>query len=539
MHQKFKYRTAFSSEISASSSDGNLNLDLSQASLDSLKTLLPKDVDLETNIDLLGVAFNAAVVNVFNKNHDGINTDVAKAVYKYFIHKPTNIEHKKEKIVGHVINSAFSSFGDNQIISEDEIDESLNPFNIALSAVVYKTTNKDFASLLEQSIDPDSGMFNTISASWEIGFNDYMIAVGSKNLKEAEIVSNEKQIDELKHYLKAFDGEGLMDDGTEIYRLVAGDVYPLGIGFTTNPAANVKGVIELDNKKKDEEAEANEQEFNEKIEINTEEFLKKIEKNKKNFSHNEKDTVISNKDKFNPETNIMEMKDIINELKETIQASNKSEKFSDEAVANVVKVVSDAIREKSDTFAQEKAEIEKQNAEVAKAKDEALEKVKALEEQLASTQESLTKIEAEQKAAAASQLFNDRMDSLDKSYDLTDEDRQILASDLKGLDEAEESFAKYQERMAIIYKHKSKEFLAEQEKAFAEKVEAAVAEKLKGSEKTETAEASSEEDVEEVLENVEASEAVSSNNGESTEKELTLAEKFQQALNKESITIKY
>ena len=524
MHQKFKYRAAFSSEISASSSDGNLNLDLSQASLDSLKTLLPNDVDLETNIDLLGVAFNAAVVNVFNKNHDGINTDVAKAVYKYFIHKPTNIEHKKEKIVGHVINSAFSSFGDNQIISEDEIDESLNPFNIALSAVVYKTTNKDFASLLEQSIDPDSGMFNTISASWEIGFNDYMIAVGSKNLKEAEIVSNEKQIDELKHYLKAFDGEGLMDDGTENYRLVAGDVYPLGIGFTTNPAANVKGVIELDNKKKDEEAEAQEQEFNEKIEINTEEFLKKIEKNKKNFSHNEKDTVISNKDKFNPETNIMEMKDIINELKETIQASN-SEKFSDEAVANVVKVVSDAIREKSDTFAQEKAEIEKQNAEVAKAKDEALEKVKALEEQLASTQESLTKIEAEQKAAAASQLFNDRMDSLDKSYDLTDEDRQILASDLKGLDEAEESFAKYQERMAIIYKHKSKEFLAEQEKAFAEKVEAAVAEKLKGSEKTETAEASSEEDVEEVLENVEASESVSSNNGESTEKE--------------SITIKY
>jgi len=62
---------------------------------------------------------------------------------------------------------------------------------------------------------------------------------------------------------------------------------------------------------------------------------------------------------------------------------------------------------------------------------------------------------------------------------------------------------------------------------------------LKVRKKTETAEASSEEDVEEVLENVEASESVSSNNGESTEKELTLAEKFQQALNKESITIKY
>ena len=39
-----------------------------------------------------------------------------------------------------------------------------------------------------------------------------------------------------------------MDDGTPVYRLVSGDIYPLGIGFTTNPAADVSGVITPDKK---------------------------------------------------------------------------------------------------------------------------------------------------------------------------------------------------------------------------------------------------------------------------------------------------
>ena len=40
---------------------------LSQASLEPLKGLMPKSVNLEKNVDLVGAAFNAAVVNKFNK----------------------------------------------------------------------------------------------------------------------------------------------------------------------------------------------------------------------------------------------------------------------------------------------------------------------------------------------------------------------------------------------------------------------------------------------------------------------------------------
>ena len=56
--------------------------------------------------------------------------------------------------------------------------------------------DRRFAELLNKSVDPDSPMHNQVSASWEIGFNDYQIAVGSENLSEAEIVTDEKQIEE-------------------------------------------------------------------------------------------------------------------------------------------------------------------------------------------------------------------------------------------------------------------------------------------------------------------------------------------------------
>ena len=215
-------------------------------------------------------------------------------------------------------------------------------------------------------------------------------------------------------------------------------------------------------------------------------------------------------------------------------------------MANIVKVVSEAIRDKNDLYVQEKAEMEnvKQLAEVAK--EEAQEKLQKIEEELAASQEKLSSIEAEQKAARAAQLFNSRMEALDAAYELSDEDRQILAKDLKEVDESDEAFASYQERMAVIYKHKSKEFLTEQEASFQEKVEAEVQKKISEMNSSEASEAPKEEkeDVEqateEALESVEATtEEVSSNNGESSEKELTLKDKFHNAFNKESVTIKY
>jgi hypothetical protein len=535
MRTPFKYKAIFENEIIASSDLSRSDFDISKASLETLAPLVPKDIDLEANIDLLGVAFNAAVANRFNKNHDGIDTKTALAVSEYFVHKPTNIEHKKEKVVGHIVSSGFSKFGTNEMIEASELEDTFDPFNIALAAVVYKTVNRDFAALLERSSEEENDLSGAVSASWEIGFNEFVIALGSKNLKDAEIISDKDQIEELKKYLKAFDGDGKLDDGTEVYRLVTGSVYPLGIGFTSNPAAEVKGIYVEDENKKKEEMAAEEAES---IEVSQEDFLKKLKNYKKNLSQEEKTNVIFNKRTTSIKHN---MKDIIEQLKETIEAST-SDKFSEEAVANIVRVVSDAIRDRSNEYVVEKAEMEKQKEEVAAAKSEAESKLLKMEEDLAASQEKLSTLEAEQKATHALQLFNSRMESLDSAYELSDEDRKIVANDLKEVDASNADFESYQERMAIVYKHKSKEFLADQEKSFQEKVEAEVQKKISemGSSEVSEEKETIGEATEEVLAGIEATtEEVPSNNGESSEEQLTLREKFAQSFNKESVTINY
>ena len=114
MSKPFQYTTSFAENISVSKiKKEELK---SFASLDSLKGIMPSGVDLKKNIDLVGVVFNAAVANMFNKNGDGIDASTAVAIKDYFIHKPTNIEHNKQNVVGHVVGSSLSSFESNEII---------------------------------------------------------------------------------------------------------------------------------------------------------------------------------------------------------------------------------------------------------------------------------------------------------------------------------------------------------------------------------------------------------------------------------------
>ena len=86
---EYKYTTTFDCPLLAC--EINESSLISQASLDSLAPLVPNDIDYDSNVDLLGVAFNAAVVNKFNKNGDGMDTSTAVKYTNNFIHKPTNI----------------------------------------------------------------------------------------------------------------------------------------------------------------------------------------------------------------------------------------------------------------------------------------------------------------------------------------------------------------------------------------------------------------------------------------------------------------
>jgi len=509
MSQKFKYTTKFSNVILASGEIDSPDLNISKASLESLKQIIPTDVDLEKNMDLLAIAYNAAVVNAFNKNGDGIDSKSAVRILDQFKHKPTNIEHQKQKVVGHIVSAGFSSFMDNELLSAEDVENMNEPFNIALASLVYKTVNPQFASLVEQSVDPESEFYHQVSASWEIGFNDFVLAVGSNDLKDAEIINDENMIDELKGNLKALGGEGKMKDGSPIHRLIVGEIFPLGIGFTSNPAANVKGLTSS---------------LEEKKVINE-------DKNEKNISQN------INSDVNNKKSIIMDNNEILNNLVSALEEKVSEKKFSEEAVATVSKIINDAILERNESFVQEKEQLETEKAELAKAAEENAAAMKKLQEELSSATDRVTELEQQQKQQEAVARFDARMSVIEDAYELDEDSRKVVAHELKDLDSSDEAFANFQEKLQVVLKHQNKEFIAKQEEEFnaklAEAVEKRLAELKEGN-------SSEEEVVEEAMDKVEAEEeVVANNNAESSEENLTLKQKFEKAFSEDNLTINY
>ena len=509
-----KYTTTFEFEVQACKEIAGINI--SSANIENLRSLIPNSVNLEKNIDLMGVAFNAAVVNEFNKNGDGINTKTAIESVQQFIHKPTNIEHNKKKVVGHIVNAGFSDYSDSSLLVN--IDEETNePFNIALGAVVYKTVDKEFFETLKTSTDPKSKMHNKVSASWEVGFSEYKIAVGSKNLKDAEIISDPQKVDEMKGMLKGFGGKGMTEDGKPIYRLISGEIYPLGIGFTMKPAANVQGVISNEH----ESEEDNKDEISKSNKAQS----KALEKISDKISQNLKNTVNN--------TKIMDLETLLSEIK----ASLTEKKFSEEAIAGMTATFADAIKQKDDEYKASLEAAEQEKAEIASAKEELQNSVESIKEELKAAQERIEKFESEKAAQEAVARFNSRMEEIDSIYELEESDSSFIAEKIKGLDESDEAFASFKDELAVFWASKNKEAKAKQEEAIAARVEEEIEKRLNKSEASEdiSEEAEVEVDVEAALENAEATEEALPNNNEAQASSKTFREKFAAAFSRENI----
>jgi hypothetical protein len=474
----------------------------------------------------VGLAFNAAVVNRFNRNGDGIDSDTAVAIKDYFIHKPTNIEHDRERVVGHIVSAAFSKLDENnELMNPEEAITTDGAYNISLGAVVYRTVSKEFSDLLTQSTDKDSDYYQTVSASWEVGFNEFVIALGGEDLQGAMIISDEEEIESYTPYLKSCGGKGCLKDGTTVNRLIVGDIYPLGIGFTSNPAADVKGVFVEDNAPE------------EKSEVNIP--IDKIIVKSNKISHSIKENVLTEEHPNN--LNIMEQEQLIKEFRAALDEKLGKNEYSEEAVANMTKVFSDAIKNSSEQYVVdlEKAQAEKEDA--VQAQDSLREKVTEVEEQLKSTEEKLSTLEDENSSREAEARFNARMEALDEVYELDDEDRKVLASEISELDENEDSFASYQEKIATIWKHKNKERLATLATEMEEKITAEVEKRLAGLKDSKAVDEKIEETseaTEEALDNIESEEVAVTNNNAEVAEEPSLKERFAKTF-KDSVTISF
>ena len=440
--QKFKFESIFANIKIRPVVSEEKDKYLSVASLDKLRKFLP-DINTEDNIDLLPVAFDACVVNRVNKNGDVIDGETAAKIAKNFVNKPINIEHNRKQVIGCILSASFSKFGSNESLAEADVKTMKTPFNITLGGVIWKVVDKDLADQIEESNDPTSDNYMSISASWELGFNDYNVVVldnGEKNIENGTIVSDANQIEKIKDNLRGFGGNGRLGEDKSVYRQVFGKVVPLGVGFTLNPAADVQGVatppeepikIELKTNKSSEEIELKEEE---KAEIAEEPILA----SKNNISQEESLDV----KKERIYMKITKIEDITDSLLKEVTASS------------IVDFVAEELKKANETFLAEKSaqenELKAANEKIATVTAEH----DAVKKQVEELGQKLATIEAEKEAKAKEEAFNLRMASFDEEFDLSDEDRKVLASDLKDL--TEDAFSAYKNKMSVLMKEKNK-----------------------------------------------------------------------------------
>ena len=480
--KNFKYKTTFSSSIRPMVSEEK-DKHLALASLVDVGTFLP-EVDAEKNMDLLPIAFNAFVVNRVNKNGDVIDTETALASYKSFVNKPINIEHNREKIIGTILTAGFSKFGSDEPMTEEEVQGMTAPFNVTLGGVVWRVANEDLARVIENASDPTSEDYMKISASWELGFEDYNIVVmedsEAKNIEDCKAtISSEDEVNEMSKYLMAEGGSGKIGEA-HIYRKVVNEVLPLGIGLTETPAADVKGVATKSSLKEEENEDLSSLASSMTLKIKEEE-AQTSEASEEKLSQNENNDVNQNTQEGNIIMKITHLNDITDESLKTISAS---------AVADFIQ---EELKVASEKYNEEKSKVETELAQAKEDFENISSKSEEIKQELDSVKSALKALEEEKALKAKEDNFNQRMAFMDDTYELTDEDRKVIASQIGDLDE--EGFESYQKNMEVLLSAKNKKILEE-------KTETEVEEAVASTE--ETPEEVGEQAVEQAVEETEA-----------------------------------
>lgn len=459
----FKYKTTFSSSVRPMVSEEK-DRHLALASLVDVGTFLP-EVDAENNMDLLPIAFNAFVVNRVNKNGDVIDTETALASYKSFVNKPINIEHNREKIIGTVLTAGFSKFGSDEPLSEEEVKGMSAPFNVTLGGVVWRIANEELAKVIENASDPTSEDYMKISASWELGFADYNIVVmgeeDSKNIEDSiKTISSAEEIDKVSRYLTAEGGSGKIGDN-RVYRKVINEVLPLGIGLTETPAADVKGIATKSSLQSEEEEDLSSL-ASSLTKIVKENPVETTEASEEKLSQKENNDVNQNTQEGNIIMKITNLKDITDESLKTISASA------------VTDFIQEELKVASEKYNEEKSKVETELAQAKEDFENISSESKELKEELDRVKSSLQSLEEEKALKAKEDSFNQRMAFMDDTYELTDEDRKVIASQIGDLDE--ESFESYQKNMEVLLSAKNKKNLEENAETEVEEVVASVEE---------------------------------------------------------------
>lgn len=445
-----------------------------KASLGQLRALLPANINPEDEPALLFVAGNLAVAGMVNLNDDGLDKETALAVYPKFARQQINLEHNRKSVVGYIVHAGLSELETDRIISDEEARMSSEPFNIAIVFALWRAVNPELCNYIEAASRPEHPDFDSLSLSFEMGFDNYRVIglpVGNPKIADAMTIvrPDDKEFSRLSGALRAYKGSGFHPDDKNIrlYRVIDEGVVPLGGGIVTVPAAAVKGLVAItetpvenvvfEEPEEDRESEMEHEEHEmEEIQIDSKskealmEFLSaSTEKllNLQNCSKNSVSNIIS--------SNLINMKPAdIQALKDRASQATKVEELN-EVVASATGII-DAIVAESERQEEARKQAESHAAEIEKARNEAQAAAQALTEQVTALRQELDVIKQAQAAAAAEQMFNERMTAIDETFELNDDERNEIVSDIRSLDA--EAFAKWMEKAKKLMKEKTKEY---------------------------------------------------------------------------------
>jgi len=493
--------------------------------MESAKSLMPESFDAKKNIDVLPVIFNLAVVNKFNANGDGIDTQTAIDAVKRFANKPINIEHKKNKIVGHILNASLSDkepdFKDNNVQS---FAGRTDPFYITAAGLIYKHVYPELAAALMQASDSESEEYQSISTSWELAFKDYRVTYGtSDKLSESTIIEDSSQAGEMKKYLKGFGGKGIDDNGNMVNRLIVGEVYPLGAALTTNPAASVSGIYLMEDDVEDD-MESEDPELDEPM--NEDENLIKNNSSKEILQKNSliAENIVKIK-KFKDDLNMNETQ--FNQFLEKLEQSIASTTSEESQAKSIGLIMRDALTEHGESW---KSQVQ-QERETREQVESDLSQLKASFEE---AKNELDQVKAEIATKAAVDLFNSRMNFLEDQFNFSEKEIEFVVAEVKSIEDTEEAFEQYKSKLTVLFAHKLKSTIASQEEEIKTRIEEEVAKRIQVSKasKSPEDEEEKEEKGEEDLEVEEANANIPNNNAQASEK-ISLLQKLKDSFSVE------
>lgn len=512
--KNFKHRSTFTAlaNVVVPSEEDRF---VAKASLEPLKGLLPPDVNPDADPDLLYISCNGAVGGLCNKNGDGISNATALAIYGSAKNKYINVEHERDKVVGVILYPGLTRYGTNEPLTAESAAALQEPFNMAFAGVLWKVISPMMSKYIVQqggSIGQDA-----LAMSWEIAFDSYDIGVGSRNIFDAKVVKAEDPTFSVyEKCLRQNGGKGTDASGKEVFRIINGDAIILGYSVVSNPAAEVKGILPVENAAKPVITVATVESFEEKmqrlardheIDLKDPVTLPDGEYRAIRYGytveivgltslsctkHDTKDGVRntregagqpylvevkagrvfymmqdgkplrweaaaqkSEKNNITPSTVSVTLNTPQSMKIETLEQlqSNWAEIRKCETAASVADFVK-AIKDGSDKYmADLKAQEELvQNAELAKAANE--KRSAELKASLDEVKKELAEVRASQEALQTNQKFQERMASFDETFDLDDEDRAFITKDIKDLDD--ESFAAYSKKCEKMMAAKKK-----------------------------------------------------------------------------------